>query len=146
MALAVGMLILATALPHSGQTPSKSMSENEHARRSVAVNTLRAINTAEYEYKSVHGTFVAWEVLMVSDQFRGRGLHLATLNEPQLMDAHFSSKPEILPGWALRLNVSSDGKAYDVLLEDLNDKTCGYAAITNETGLIRQSKNISCEL
>jgi hypothetical protein len=112
----------------------------------VAVNTLRAINTAEYEYKSVHGTFVAWEVLMVSDQFRGRGFHLARSNEPQLMDAHFSSKPEILPGWALHLNVSSDGKAYDVLLEDTTDKTCGYAAITNETGLIRQSKNISCEI
>ncbi len=73
-------------------------------------------------------------------------MHFAALNEPQLANAHFSKRPEILPGWTLRLNVSSDGKGYDVLLEDKTDKACGYAAITNESGLIRQSKTIDCDI
>jgi hypothetical protein len=51
-----------------------------------------------------------------------------------------------LPGWTLRLNVTSDGKGYDVLLEDTTDKACGYAAITNESGLIRQSKTLDCDI
>ncbi|HXN50410.1 MAG TPA: hypothetical protein VN943_00635 [Candidatus Acidoferrum sp.] len=51
-----------------------------------------------------------------------------------------------MPGWTLRLNVSSDGKGYDVLLEDTTDQTCGYAAVTDERGIIRQSKAIDCEI
>jgi hypothetical protein len=42
--------------------------------------------------------------------------------------------------------VTSDGKGYDVLLEDKTDKACGYAAITNESGLIRQSKTLDCDI
>ena len=46
----------------------------------------------------------------------------------------------------LRLNVTSDGKGYDVLLEDETDKACGYAVVTNESGLIRQSKVVDCQI
>jgi hypothetical protein len=54
--------------------------------------------------------------------------------------------PEILPGWNLRLNVHSDGQGYDVLLRDLTDDKCGYAAPTDESGVIRQRKAIDCEI
>ena len=59
---------------------------------------------------------------------------------------HFSDAPEILPGWNLRLNVHTDGQGYDVLLRDLMDEKCGYAALTDERGVIRQSKAIDCEI
>ena len=145
-ALVSGGLMLAVATPLRGQSAPTQSADNEHARRSVAINTLRAINTAEYAYKSRHGTFASWDVLIASEEFSGRGMHFAGQNEPQLANVHFSKAPQILPGWALRLNVTSDGKGYDVLLEDKTDKTCGYAAITDERGLIRQSKTIDCDI
>ncbi len=136
--------LLAMAIPQRAQSPVAPASTEEHARRSVAVNTLRAINTAEWEYKSRHGSFAGWDVLVGSGEFTG--LHFAVLNEPQPANLRFSKLPEILPGWALRLNVTADGKGYDVLLEDQTDKTCGYAASTDERGLIRQSKVIDCAI
>jgi hypothetical protein len=84
-------------------------------------------------------------VLAVSGEFKD-GWRFAAQSGPQLANLHFSEKPEILPGWVLRLDVTSEGKGYDVLLEDTADKTRGYAAITNEGGLIRQSKTIDCDI
>jgi hypothetical protein len=46
----------------------------------------------------------------------------------------------------LRLDLTEDGKGYDVLLEDTTDKTCAYAALTDERRLIRQSKAIDCQI
>lgn len=43
-------------------------------------------------------------------------------------------------------NVTSDGKGYDVLLEDTTDKSCAYAAVRDERGIIRQSKAIDCAI
>jgi len=145
VALAMASLVLIMAAPQTEQTAQEQSSERAHARHSVAINTLRAINTAEYSYRTTHGTFVRWEILVASKEFNG-GMRFAAQNTPQVADPRFSKLPEILPGWELRLNVTSDGKAYDVLLEDKTDKACGYAAVTNESGLIRQSKTIDCDI
>jgi hypothetical protein len=64
----------------------------------VAVNTLRAINTVEYEYRSMHGMYASWDVLAVSKEFSGRLMYFVASNEPQLANAHFSKRPEKLPG------------------------------------------------
>jgi hypothetical protein len=53
---------------------------------------------------------------------------------------------EILPGWKLRLTLSKDASAYDLLLEDVTDPKCGYAVISDERGLIRQGRSIDCSL
>ena len=58
----------------------------------------------------------------------------------------FNNPPEILPGWNPRLNVHSDGQGYDLLLTDITDEKCGYAVLTDEDGVIRQSKPIDCEI
>jgi hypothetical protein len=129
----------------SQSTPAKS-SDAQHARNSLAINLLRAINTAEADYKIKHGTYATWESLSASGEFLERGLKWGARNEPQLAGVKFSPAPEILPEWSLRLHVTADGKAYDLLLEDLTDKSCGYAAITDERGVIRQSKAIECEI
>jgi hypothetical protein len=68
------------------------------------------------------------------------------INGPQQSNLHFADAPEILPGWNLRLNVHPDGQGYDVLLRDMTDEKCGYAALTDESGVIRQSKAIDCEI
>jgi transposase len=38
------------------------------------------------------------------------------------------------------------GRGYDVRLQDLTDKNCWYAALTDESGVIRQSKSIDCTI
>jgi hypothetical protein len=159
LALALGGLILVTATAQRGQGASAQSSDDEHARRSVGVNTLRAINTGEYGYRFKHGTFASWDVLLTSEVFSSQNHFVfqtfdapyqqqkqTVQNVPQRGNVRFSKAPEILPGWTIRLNVTSDGKGYDVLLEDKTDKKCGYAVVSNESGLIRQSKVIDCQI
>ena len=146
LTLFLGGMLLSVAIPQRAQSPAAQSSVDEHARRNAAVSTLRAINTMEVVYQSRHGSYASWDVLLASGEFTGRQMHLAVQNEPQLANVSLSNAPQILPGWALRLNVTSDGKGYDVLLEDQTDKTCGYAAGTDERAVIRQSKTIDCDI
>jgi hypothetical protein len=74
------------AAPQRGQSPARSY-DSVYARRSVAVNLLRAINTAEYPYKSKHGAFASWDALVTSEEFNSQGMPFATQNEAQLANA-----------------------------------------------------------
>jgi hypothetical protein len=139
------ILLGSSTLQYAQNTPGRS-EVTESAKRSVAINLLRGINTAEADYRAKHGAYVPWDILVTAEEFTGLGMKWAARNEPQLANVHFGSAPEILPGWRLRLNLTADGKGYDLLLEDATDKTCGYAAITDERGLIRQSKIIDCPI
>jgi hypothetical protein len=51
-----------------------------------------------------------------------------------------------VPGWKLRLTISNGGKSYDALAEDATDAKCGYAGVTDERGMIRESEFISCKM
>ena len=75
-------------------------------------------------------------------EFREDMAKCITENGMPLAGAHFATGPEILPGWSLRLNPTKDGAGYDVMLEDTTDKACGYAAVTDERGVIRQARAI----
>jgi hypothetical protein len=139
------LVILATALPQQAQAPVQR-SGQEYAKHSLAVNLLRGINTAEYEYRSRHGNFVPWDTLMASEEFKGFGMQFAASNDKQLAGVQFSNGPEILPGWALRLNLVNGGTGYDVQLEDTSDKACRWSALSDESVVLRQSKLIDCPI
>ena len=139
-------LTLGTAIPQYGQNTSAPSSDADHARHSLAINLLRRINTVELDYRMKHGSYVTWDVLVTNEEFASQGMKWAAQNDPQLAGAHFSKGPEILPGWTFRLDLTNDGKGYDLLLEDTTDKLCGYAAVTDERGVIRQSKAIDCNI
>jgi hypothetical protein len=79
LALSSLVLILGAQQTQTEQT-AKQQSDATHARRSVAVNTLRAINTAEYSYRAAHGGFAPWEILVASKEFNG-GRRFAVQNE-----------------------------------------------------------------
>ena len=140
------LLILAAAAPLSSQNARDQATDPDHAKHSLAVNLLRAINTAEMDYKNKHGVYASKDTLLASEEFTGRGIAWAAKNDPKLANARVSIGPEVLPGWSLRLNLVADGNGYDVLLEDIRDKSCGYAAVTDERGVIRQSKTIGCKI
>lgn len=120
-------------------------SDPDQARHSLAISLLRAINTVEVSPQSKQRAYLSKDELLASEEFSGYTTRAAR-NNPQLAGAHISNGPEILPGWVLRLNVTADGQGYDVLLEDTTDKNCGYAAVTDERGVIRQSKAIDCPI
>jgi hypothetical protein len=126
-------------------------------RRQLAISLLRLINTAEVPYHSGNGSYATWQTLLSSypkqfDEFLARHSRVVIFGQPDTVTRHilppiqFNDPPEILPGWNLRLNVHSDGQGYDLLLIDMTDEKCGYAVLTDENGVIRQSKAIDCEI
>ena len=134
------VLALAAA-PQKALTPPFS---RENERRSFATNLLRAINNAEADYHKKHGTFANWDALYAEGYFDQSGTKYVSRDFPTVAHALYGRGPEIVPGWKLRLNVSNNGKSYDALLEDVTDTKCGYAGLTDDRGLIRQSKSVDC--
>ena len=139
----LSLSLVASAGSHSS-APTSGVQEN--ARRALAVELLRGINTAELNSKIRHGGYVTWEALMANGDFTAKGSTWLPKGNPRFSQLQFSNGAQVLPGWSLRLNISELGKAYDLVLEDLTDKQCGYAAITDERGVIRQGKAIDCQL
>lgn len=112
-------------------------------RRTFAVGLARAINTAEVNYKKNHDGYATWDNLQSNGDFSSGGTKWAG-DSTTLSHALYGPAPEVVPGWKLRLAVSADGKHYDLLLEDANDPKCQFAVITDERGLVRHAKSISC--
>jgi hypothetical protein len=127
--------------PQFAQDTSTSPTKSDHERHSVAIGFMRTINTAEVGELSKYGAYSSWPTLLAHQQ-KYFDEWVARFSSGD----HFGDMPEILPGWSLRLNVHVDGKGYDLRLQDLTDKTCWYAALTDESGVIRQSKAIDCKI
>lgn len=145
-ALTLSAMFLLAASPAGAQKTPFGNADRERERRSLAVNLVRAINTAESNYKKTRGTYVTLDALISNGDFSENGTKWAPESLPTVAHAMYGSGAEIVPGWKLRLHVSKDGNAYDLVLEDVTDPKCGYAVISNERGLIRQGKNIDCPL
>lgn len=138
------VLFLGMQTPQFARDIPARLAQVELERRTVAIGLLRTINTAEAKYRAEHGSFVVWKTLVSENQKYFDGW--LAMYGLQKANEHFSDAPEILPGWNLRLNVHVDGQGYDLLLRDLMDEKCGYAALTDESGVIRQSKAIDCNI
>jgi hypothetical protein len=137
-------LSLCSSAARGQNTPA--VSGREQQRRSLAMNLLRALNNAEADYKKKHATFANWDALLAEGYFSETGTKWGSSDFPTVTQAMYSRGAEIVPGWKLRLNVSNNGKSYDALVEDATDPKCGYAGMTDERGMIRQSKFIACEM
>ena len=140
------VLLGAWAVPSNPQKNPLPAATRENERRSFAVNVLRAINASELDYKKQHAVYANWEALYNNGYFSSAGTKYISEDFPTVSHALYGNTLEIVPGWKLRLNVSGSGKAYDAILEDANDLKCGFAAVTDERGFIRQSKFVDCPL
>jgi hypothetical protein len=139
------LVLLMFQTPQFAQDTAQNASPPEVARHRIAVSFLRSLNTAEVTARGENGSFLSWKPLLAS-QPEFFGARFLEFNGLQKTVSRVSDDPEVLPGWNLRLNVHEDGRGYDVLLIDKTDKTCSYAALTDESGVIRQSKAIDCEI
>lgn len=125
--------------------PHRTDSSSSKEKASFAVNLVRAIDTAEGNYRAAHGAYASWGALATSDEFAAARKWAAT-NDPQIANPALSKGADILPGWSVRLTLSEGGKSFDVLLEDKTDQSCGYAVLSDERNLIRQGKTIDCPI
>lgn len=104
---------------------------SDDEQRRAAIRLMRAINTAEYAVKGRDGKFV----------------HLAELLEHPSMAG---VKPNITAsgsvvtyqGATVRLALASDGTQYQVSI--VPGETCGWAAFSDERGLIYTGKVLDC--
>lgn len=135
--------VVSTAWP---QKTAPTVSGRELQRRSFALNFLRALNDAEQDYKKKHSTFANWDALLSEGYFTESGTKWGSADFPTVTHAMYSRGTEIVPGWKLRLTVSEGGKSYDALVEDATDAKCGYAGVTDERGMIRESTFIGCQM
>ena len=138
------VLLLGVLTPQFAQDTSTAPANADQARRRVAIGLLRTINTAEVVEHTTYGSYASWQTLLAHQpKYASKFL---TMNYPAEANLLFGDMPKILPGWSLRFNVHADGQGYDVRLQSLTDKTCWYAALTDESGVIRQSKAIDYEI
>jgi hypothetical protein len=138
------VLFLGVQTPQFAQNTSTDPANADQTRRPAAIGLVRTINTAEVVEFTNYGSYASWQTLLAHQpNFLNKFL---AMNYPQEASLHFAGMPEILPGWSLRFNVHADGHGYDLRLQDLTDKTCWYAAFTDESGVIRQSKAIDCKI
>jgi len=128
------------------QKQAPQVPDREQERRSFAINLVRAINAAESDYKAKHGSYANWGTLVGTGYFTESGTKWASSDYQTVVHALYGRGPEIVPGWKLRLKISNDGNSYDLLLEDVTDPKCGYAAFSDERQVVRQGKSIQCPL
>jgi hypothetical protein len=105
--------------------------------RALTLGLLRTINTAEVTHFAQHGSYVSWDALREQNS-KYLDDWLATYYSHD-NSVHFATLPQVLPGWRVRLNVHSDGKGYDVRVQDVG-KDKSYAALSDESGVIWQAE------
>ena len=123
---------------------SPTIEDRQREQHSLAINIVRAINAAEASYRKTQGTYVPWSTLFANGDFTDAGTKWSSESLPTVAHAMYGGGPEIVPGWKLRLNLSNDGSAYDLRLEDVSDPKCGYAVVSDERGMVRQAKSVDC--
>jgi hypothetical protein len=139
------LVLLMFQTPQVAQDTSQNASPTDLVRHRIAVSLLRTQNNAEVVAREKNGVYLPWKPLLTR-QPGFFGARFLGLNGLEKTVSQVSDEPGVLPGWNLRLNVYEDGRGYDVLLIDKTDKACSYAALTDESGVIRQSKAIDCEI
>ena len=138
----VNTVLLVVALgvltPQFAQNAPLGPGKPDQERRFHVLGLLRQINTAEVPELNRYGSYASWPILLAHNtEYLNEWL---ARNYPHEVNLHFADMPEILPGYSLRLNVHADGQGYDVRLQDLTDKAGGYAAFSDEGGIIWQGE------
>jgi hypothetical protein len=136
--LMVALVILSVAArPQKPQ--SRSSNSATPTSREKAIEVVRVINTAEYDYRTDHGRFGSWNEVYAS----GAVTNLEQ-NWPKMNDLSIASGSEVIPGFRLTLLVAEDGAAYSLSLHEMQGHGCGLSVFSDQSGLIYQGTIIDC--
>lgn len=154
----LGMLVTARAIPQETVQPDISTEK--------LVNTLRLLNTEEYEYRHETGRFAAREEMLTF--LRTKGLLSQTPTDLARRKTRFASQQEMSTSlqtkkplsespidlenpkpYELTITTSSDGMHYQITLKrpsDMNDEStwCKTASFSDDSGLIFLGSALDC--
>jgi tetratricopeptide (TPR) repeat protein len=153
LGLFVAVFLLAVSIHvvrGAGQAaPVTSPSPASRDQKTLAVNIIRQINTAEViDCRSKYGEidknkrFLSWDELLSAACFKQAQ---SRAGSSKITENTLSAGPEIVPGLELRLVVSSDGKHYNLWLGQNQAGNCGFAFYSDERGVIYEGRVIGCE-
>jgi hypothetical protein len=98
--------------------------------------TVRLINEAEVQYRFDHGVYADYATLLNSGQLERTGGHNWTV-----VPVNLQLKSEPLPGYVIRLGLSSQG--YKVSIVGKTSANCTFGLFSNETGVVER-KEVEC--
>jgi hypothetical protein len=132
--LVVAVILLVAARAQKPQSPNRPLKPREKA-----IEVVRVINTAEYDYRNDHNRFGTWDEVYASGV-------VTNLEQtwPRMKDLAISSGPEVIPGFRLTLLVAEEGAAYSLSLHEMQSHGCGLSVFSDQSGLIYQGTVIDC--
>jgi hypothetical protein len=111
--------------------------------RSTAVNVIRLINTAEnMEYRK-NGKYLSWTELAKTASFQKAKEVLA--KHTDFTSANLSGEGAVVPGLALKMSISNEGKSYLLSLGPEDRHSCDSYFFTSELGLIQEGWTLDCK-
>jgi hypothetical protein len=130
--MTVLVIVLVAARAQEPQPPNQTEIDREKA-----INAVRAINAAEYDYRTDHGHFGSWHEVSVFGRLAP--------GPPEMTPARIIlAGTEVIPGYRLTLLVADDGATYSVSLHDMKTHGCGLSFFSDQSGLIYQGTIIDC--
>ena len=127
------VIMIAATLAATAQTPAPT------PERVLAVQVLRALNTAEFNYAHEAGHFGTWDDLRpIIAKWKARDPK-RTWGDALQSD----SSGDPLPGWKLRVMVAADGQHYTLSLH--KDRQCDVNGFSDDTGVIYLGTSLGCE-
>jgi hypothetical protein len=135
--LVILALVFTTALTLLARTQQSSQSSPLDSR-SIAVNSLRILNTAEMRHFSNVHRFATIQEFDAAELNSSRSMYK---QEMPLVNA--SAGQDAVSGFDLRITVSADGRNYAMSLKE--KQRCGVSAFTDEAGVIYLAKALGCD-
>jgi hypothetical protein len=134
LVVAVILLVAARAQTPEPQSPNRPLTPREKA-----IEVVRVINTAEYDFRNDHNRFGTWNEIYASGV-------VTNLEQtwPRMKDLSIASGPEVIPGFRLTLLVAEEGGAYSLSLHEIQSHGCGLSVFSDQSGLIYQGTVIDC--
>jgi hypothetical protein len=132
--MVVLVILLVAARAQKPQEPDQAQLDRERA-----VEVVRVINAAEYDYRTDHGRFGSWHEVCAAGDVTNL---LQTW--PKIRGLSIAPSDEVIPGYRLTLLVADEGMAYSVSLHDMKTHGCGLSVFSDQSGLIYQGTIIDC--
>jgi hypothetical protein len=122
----------------------KSETRNEKQQESSAekweiTTEASLINAAEFQYRFANGIYADYSTLLRSGLLQETGARQFTL-----VPKNIQSASDPLPGYLLRLMLSSDGSSYQFLIQEKTSADCAPGVFSDETGVIFEGHTLGC--
>lgn len=135
----VCLLICAVVMLVAARAQKAQPLSQQEIDRGRAIEAVRLINAAEYDYRSNYGHFGAWTEVFDSKAVRNL-LH----TWPRIDELSIAPSDEVIPGFRLSLLVGDEGAAYSVTLREMKGNGCGISVFSDQSGLIYEGKVVEC--